>query len=449
VRVGSAWLGRRAFLPRVDAGDRRTTATPVPGQVDAASITVADGKLASRETVDGDYDVSVTMGNDSEMPVWSRRVKFVANARPHPDLGGATQKDPLVQEWLTLEPARTRTTYSGNLAWSAEDPASTDILEAIYAAGRSGMSESEVVDLVGRGATAKVNTWSLLRSLQESGFIEARHRRRWRGRVWTLGEPTLITVDGTAIGIVVVGGATCAALEREFREVAGGAGGTPFRRLGISAWSPAVIGAAGVDPQALATRLGWRVARQPVKPKLRPGGLEISNLVAEHHVLASSWDWNRRHFVTGPVDRCEVSLTRWVHPGGRDHDVYRVRSARHDSTHMTRNAAILTAHIVAHIPLFRVEGKKLVRTSSEGTLPLEFARWLRLAALAGGGAVDGYGYGYCLGGVEPAVIAQALPGCIEETKSVSRSNLDILLEARRSGGRIRVRWVDGAMVVTS
>jgi hypothetical protein len=449
VRVGSAWLGRRAFLPRVDAGSRRTVVARVAGQEDGAPITVSDGRLASRETVIGNYDVSVTSGIDGEMLEWSRRVVFVANARPHDALGGADQAAPLVREWLTFEGARPRKTHLGNLAWSNEDFASADVLEAIYASGRSGMSESEVVDLVGRGAAAQVNIWSLLRSLQESGFIEARHRQRWRGRVWTLGKPKLITMDGSARGLVVMEGATCAALEREFCEVADGVGGTPFRRLGVSEWSPAVIGAIGVDVQALATRLGWQLERNPVQPRLRPGGLETSVLVAEHHKLASSWDWNRRLFVTDAVDRCEVSLTRWVHPGGRDHDVYRVTSAKHNSSHMTRNAAILTAHIVARVPLFKVDGEKLMRTSREGALPHEFARWLRLMTLVGGGAINEHGYGYYLGEIEPTAIAQALPGCIEGMRSNSRSKFDILLEARRSGGRTRVRWVNGALAVTS
>lgn len=452
VRVGSAWLGRKGFLPRVQAGDRQTTATRLAGQEEGALITVCNGMLASRETIDGFYDISVTASIDGDMPGWSRRVKFVANAAPHPDLGEATQGEPLVREWLTSEPARSHTNDPGDLTWGDEAPASTDILEAIYAAGRSGMSEGEVVDLVGRGVAAQTNTWSLLRSLQESGFIEARQRRRWRGRVWTLGKPTLTPMD-SAIGIVVVEGATCAILEREFREVVDGVGGIPFRRLGASAWSPAVIGAASVDVQTLAVRLGWQVTSQLVQPSLRPGALETSGLVAEHHVLASSWDWDRRRFVTGAVGPCEVSLTRWVHPGGRDHDVYRVRSEEHVSSHMTRNAAILTAHIAARKPLFRVEGDRLMRTSNEGALPLEFARWLRLTALAGGGGLEGNGYGYCycLGGVAPSTIARALPGCIAGmTEPVpALSDLEMLMMARRSGGRTRIRWLDGAMAVTS
>jgi hypothetical protein len=447
VRVGNAWLGRVGFLPRISTDCHPTAATRVAERNDGAVITICNGVLVSEETVDGVYDISVSADIYSQTAVWSRRVSFVANAMPHPHIGGAASQEPLVREWLSFEPARTNTIASSNLTWTEESPASADILEAIYAAGRSGLSDGEMVDLVARGAAARTNTWSLLRSLQESGFIEARQRQRWRGRVWTLGKPTLVEVGGSGSGVVVADGAICAALECEFREVAHGAGGIPFRRIGVSAWSPPIVGATSIDSRVLAARLGWPVTQSPVEPRPRPNGLEMSNLVAEHHVLASSWDWNRRHFVTDPVDPCDVSLTRWVHPGGRDHDVYRVNSAKHESMHLTRNAAILKAHIVAGTPLFRVEGKNLVRTAKEGALPIEFARWLRLSTLTGSGAVDKHGYSYGLGDVELTRITHSFPGCVEGQLASLRSSMDVLLEARRSGGRTRVQWVDGTMAV--
>ena len=112
------------------------------------------------------------------------------------------------------------------------------------------------------------------------------------GRVWTLGKLCFTPVNGLAPPLtIVVEGALCAALEREFREVVTGLGGKPFRRLGVSAWVPAVVGATGIEPNALVARLGWGIPTSlPAEPRLQPLGIETSDLVAEHHVLASSWD---------------------------------------------------------------------------------------------------------------------------------------------------------------
>jgi hypothetical protein len=443
VRVGGSWLGRTPFLPKIEAGDRLTDVRRLAGQEQGAQIAFSKGMLISHETIDGKYELSVRAAAD-ESPAWSRHVSFVADAVPHLALLGTAYEETLVSEWLSSEVSHDQITEPRELTWSQEPPASADLLEAIYASGPSGLSEVKVLDLVGRGADGKVEPWSLLRSIEESGFLQSRRRSLWRGRLWTLGELTLTPVDALSL---VVEGALCSALETEFREVVIGLGGKTFRHLGASTWTPAVIGATNVDPNALAARLGWRISCV-LKPRLRPISLETSELRAEHHVLASSWDWNRRHFVAGSVGASDVSLTRWVHPTGRDHDVYRVKSSGHSSSHMTRNAAILTAHLVARTPLLRVDGDHLVRTSCDGSLPLEFARWLRLVTLSGGGPLSGGGYGYPLTRREATRIAQALPGCTEGTieGTLVKSKTEILLAARRSGGKTRPRWVNGAMV---
>ena len=286
----------------MESGDRQKTVTRLPGQADGAVITDQDGTLLSSETVDGLYEISATTRIDGGVPGWSRRIRFVADAVPHSDLAGAAFKEPLVREWLSHESTPLRTVWAQESQWNDDDPASIDTPEAVYAMGRSGLSDTEVIDAIGRSTEGRVEPWSVLRTIQESGFLEARHRNGWRGRVWTLGKPILMPVDGNLPSSLVVEGALCAALEREFREVVLGLHGKPFRHVGFSPWAPPVVGACGVDPNSLATRLGWRVsAVGPAAPRLRPLALETSGLMGEHHELASSWDWNRRQFVKGPV----------------------------------------------------------------------------------------------------------------------------------------------------
>jgi hypothetical protein len=451
VRVGGAWLGRKTFLPSMEVGNRHITVTRLPGQSDGPQITFRNGVLVSRKSVEGAYQVDARARDDGSPPEWSCRLRLVADATPHAELREAAYREPLVREWLSFEIARAHPVRSHALTWSDAVLASGDLLEALYAIGSSGRSEAEIFDVIARGTDGMVQPWSLLRTIQESGFLEARNRSGWRGRIWTLGKLSLSPMIGDVSNTAVVKGAMCVALEREFREVVSGLGGKAFRRLGISPWVPAVIGATDVDLHALASRLGWQVspATSLLEPRLRPDPLEESVLLAEHHVLASSWDWNRRQFVKGSVGPSSVSLTRWVHPAGRDHDVYRVKSSEHFSSHMTRNAAILTAHIVAGTPLFRAVDDTLIRTSKEGALPLEFAEWFRLVELSGGGALGEQGYGYPINRRYLAHIARALPGCVEGIAqgTSQRSKEEVLMASRRSGGRGRLLWVDGTMEV--
>lgn len=445
VRVGSLWLGRKEYLPEIQAGELQVAVIRLAGQEEGPPITIRHGVLQSQGTVEGIYEISATAEADGDKPGWSRHARFVADAIPHQDLAGAAYEEPLVSEWISCDRVPVRASFADELAWAESNPAMADLLEAIYASGRTGLPEGEVIDLISRGTGGSVDSWSVLRSLHECGSLEARHRRRWRGRVWTLGAPTLAWVHGSVPGVVAQG-AICASLEREFREVVSHMRGRPFRRLGACRWAPPLLGAADVEPDTLAARLGWQLLTDVAEPRPSPMSLEVSELVAEHHVLASSWDWNRRRFVTGATGPCEVSLTRWAHPGGRDHDIYRVRSAMHSSAHLTRNTAILTAHSIARIALFRIEDGVLLRTSNEGALPLEFARSLRLSALASGGSLQGGGYCYPLGGYDTRRIARALPGCIEGVSDDGSrsSSVHHLMAARRSGGRHRVRWANGA-----
>ena len=118
---------------------------------------------------------------------------------------------------------------------------------------------------------------------------------------------------------------------------------------------------------------------------------------------------------------------------------------------MTRNGAIIMAHVVARAPLFRLVGDRLIRLSKEGALPLEFARWLRVVSLSASGVFGEGAYGYSIDRQNAMRIAQALPACIDGTLHgvSSRSTREILMDARRSGGRNRLLWLDGKMVSTN
>lgn len=450
VSTGSGMLGRRRFLPRIVAAGRASAVREVVERgLSPPSARCDGGQIAADADLDGSYELSVSSGTSGDAPEWTRRVRFHRDAAPHGELGRAAEREPAVAEWLVDqvegEGALPSPTVLPPIVWEGGPCGVGDLLEAVYASGRSGLGDAEIIDLVSR-AGAPASAWEVLRAIQESGFVAARHRARWRGRCWTL-EPVLL--GATAWGTLVEG-ATCAALQEEFRQVAVGAGGAPFRVRPLSAWAPPIIGAVGVDPLAISGALGWPV-REGTSSSAAAGRLEISELVAADHVRASSWDWTRRRFVVGIASEGPVEIERWAHPGGRDHDQYRVRWTGGETRHATRTAAIAQGHSIAGIPFLEVRDGLLVRTSAEGALPFELARRLRAAALSCAGPADGGGYTYPVDVATLRAFADALPGSLAglpETAAVApgAAGGTPLTRPRRDGGRTRLRWHAGRVL---
>jgi hypothetical protein len=313
------------------------------------------------------------------------------------------------------------------------------MLEAVYASARSGITEGDLVGLIARSANGR--TWDMLRTLQESTTVEARLRERWRGRTFTLGKPTLIEIHIGGEPGVLVSGAIPSRLEDDFRQTVGLQGGRPFRRLSLASFSPPLLGAAAVSAEAIAAALGWRVVPPPVLPSGTSSNRLIeTSVLGDSYAVASEWDWAAGRFRVGGVPAGPVSLVRLVHPGGRDHDIYRVTGARRRSFN-SRHAAILDAHQQAGRPLFRLAEGGLARISAEGALPLEIARALRVRALANGGVSDG-GWNYMAERRDIAWLRGMLPGIIA---GVAPPAADPALTYRRGRGARRPIWNEGGV----
>ena len=452
VNTDGGMLGRRRFLPRIVAAGRATAIRGVAERgIAPPQARSLEGQIAAEAHLDGSYELSVYTEGAGDAPEWRRRVRFLRDAVPHSDTGGAAEKDQLIWEWIEDGGAAHETVGQHSApavpeGWDEEQSGIADLLEAVYAAGRSGLDDADLIDLVSRaGAPAPV--WDVLRSIQEAGFVVARRRARWRGRSWTLEPPTLTST----FGCTLLEGATCAALQEEFRQVAAVVGGAPFRGGTPSAWSPPIVGAANVEPSVIADMLGWPVRATTCAWATGASALERSQLLATDHVPVSSWDWVRRRFVTGSVALGDVSITRWAHPGGRDHDQYRVRWPGGEARHATRNAAILQGHLVGVIPLFTFEEGVLVRTAAEGALPVEIARRLRATTIRASGPCADGGYAYPADAANVLGLDRAFPGCIAglpARPAALQGRLGpaaALASARRDGGRTRPRWRDGGI----
>lgn len=435
VHVGKAWLGQPRFLPRIDGAvgaiDIRST-----GADGAPSLSCAAGELMAAGPVEGEFAFSDAVTG------WSRRVTFVPMAEVHAELDGANYSLPEMEEWRLGKTWAMPRSASLDLVWDDGAYAYQDVLEALYACSRNGVGEGDAVALCERVAARR--SWELLRTLQESTFLDARLRLRWRGRVFTLARPTLNEVHIGADRATAVSGAVPARLEADFRRTVELQGGRAFRRLVEGSMSPALLGAADVDPTRLSEALGWPVvAAVPCPEGAVADRLCKTKIIGETFQVASAWDWSMGRFRAGARGGGPVSLIRLVHPSGRDHDLYRVVGDR-DRTFTSRHAAIVDAHAQAGRPLFRHDAGRIRRLVAEGALPIEIARALRLRTLQNGGASDD-GWEYAVTPRDGQWLAGLLPGLVAGLPGSAKS--DPALSYLRGRGHRRPIWIDGEIGV--
>jgi hypothetical protein len=218
-------------------------------------------------------------------------------------------------------------------------------------------------------------------------------------------------------------------------------GGNPFR-LVQSEWSVPLLGATGVNVSALADRLDWKQSRA-LMPSDCVGALMETERRLEPYEAASYWTWDLGRF-SRREERYSVQLTRWVHRGGRDHDVYEVISGARSRRFLSRASAIVFAHMLARRPLFKVDGDRLARTAKDGFLPDTIARWLRYANLANPSVSSEGGYSYPIQAAHSARIATILPDAVDAGMSL-RPVEDIVCSVRRSGWSTRMVWTGSGL----
>ena len=440
VRTGGMWLGRPSFLPRIASGAVAGRIRPgggAEGNLSAAPDAGGTMRLRSSGPVSGPWFVEPSEGR-----AWSRRLTFAGDAFVHDGPRGPTLDYPPARDWVGPDDksARIRTHV---MCWSNAPCALDDLVEAVYAGGRSGWDEGDLTALIQDGLGRDADPWAMLRVLADATLIQPRLRPQWKGRVWTIRPPSLRVVGDVAIAE----GTLCHRHTQEFREACGLERAKPFRRCGTAPYAPALVGCASACAKEVAERLQWPI----VEGAARPAGqlsLETTALTLIGRQPASRWDWEGRHFIAdGREGAGEVSLTRWSQPGQRDHDVYVVDSRAVGARRLllSRAAAVVLTHGVARTPLFLARDGLLVGLSREAHLPDKLASWLRLRNAANAAVFEGSRV-YAADGEDLAWLARLLPGVVEGSSVSGRKvGIPAISSARNSGGRTRLAWIGGQL----
>ncbi|MEH2539211.1 MULTISPECIES: hypothetical protein [unclassified Bradyrhizobium] len=442
VRSAGEWLGRTSFLPKLAADASGLTIAPRAGENDGMirceEEIAGTYAIRSEKPLDGPYLVQPAADEDRASPSWSRSLTFVRDAHVHRALSAV--KGSPVTEWT--EVASMRDTVAPPVdGWSELDPKLGDLIEAVYAGGASGWDESELIPMLSDILSGKASPWDVLRGLQEATMLEPFLKPAWKGRTWMLRRPMLAPLGSPETMLVVVDGCVGARLTEDFRVAVAAMGGKAFRSSGAAKWSPPLVGATGVEPQELASRLRWGLGTVGV-PGDAPTSFVLTPISHEFYATASHWSWKRRHFVTARDDDGEsVRVTRWR--SNRDHDVYVVVARGQEFRHLSRQAAIVHAHVARGASMFDFDDGKLVRSTGEGALPIPVAAWLRYRNLGNAGPSGRRHYAYSARAADLAKLQRLLPGILQGDGA--QSAFEAANVCRRSGGAARLLWINDSV----
>ncbi|MEQ6475570.1 hypothetical protein [Comamonas sp. wu1-DMT] len=459
VRTRAGWLGRQSLLPMlrsVGTGDvdvrpgAEQSESPMlqqegPGRFVISTEKTIEGlfRFRLRESVVGDEILAV------ELPV-----RFVADAPTHSELSIGRRDTRTEVEFVSPVLAsaipRPFVISSAALAEQANTPHSDrfdDLLEAIYALGRSGWAEGALVESINDMCPGPP-PWDVLRALEEAGWLERRLSETWRATYWMLLPPILVPLESNDVSATLLEGAAPAEIRARFTRATCAMGGRVEVRQGFGPFSPHSLVAHGPRTDELAKELGWAVmdrssSVEGIAPDCWPNGQAATTGFSRHKV----WNWQVAGF-RGVIDaRGVVDLSWWRREDGDRHDLYAVTGAGAEFTTTSRTAAILEAHRRAGMPLFRHLGSSWLRIAEQGYMPLPIAvRLRREEQLASGPVfVDGrwtYAYGEGAGRVAGRIMGWSLfcdPNQILATDRPRREAAAIGLSRHRSDGWSRVR----------
>lgn len=425
--TASGYLGRGTLLPRVWVPPTgRLSLSAVSAE--ETSIVLKDAGegwyvLESSAPVEGQFRFRVEERIEGAEPLSQERVaSFVSDAPEHLEY-----REPNPQRWEMVREtvagatpftvASTQPIVPVRSCCTRLDTRYEDLLEALYARGKAGWSEFELVALFkGILGSDSPSPWDLLRSLEESGWLRCIYAVSWGVRRWWLVPPHLLSASA-ASDCVVLGGSTTAAIRSRFVGTARRLGAEISEHEGVGPYSPSILFARGVSADNLASETGWPIANgmgeaTPSAPACWPNdGCDPAS-----HELVASWSWSDTKFSKPDQGtRTGVTIDRFRRQRGDRRDVFRVSSeSERDWVGWSRVVAIAEAYRRAQRHFLNVEDRLLVRVPLVGHLPLAIANRIGLMALRFGGPVpgqDGWRYAYARSICGVASIRSVLGQC--------------------------------------
>lgn len=389
IRVGTAFLGRPDFLPRI--------AVWGPGTVRLyLALDDCDSKVNLIQTAAGEFTLEASSSLQGrvtvrleEAPVegidplvFERQLTFVRDAVEHAALRSIDKtKWTPVEEVLCVPVDEIRASEEISQQEQHQTPTARrmrDLGEAVYARGLSGWSEADLVALlVGTIGSEGPSVWDVLRGLQEVGWLYPTIATTWRVRRWWLRPPALAVVRAGQMNRTFLVGSVPDVLVRRFSGTVREAGGGLLSAGAPSEYCLPPFGAVGVETHELVNELRWTLASVPGRvPASAPSCWPVTDQEPSRHEAAAAWNLEVGRFeACDASEHTAVGLFRHRRQAGDRPDLYSLRNSTAEPAWFTlsRTAAVIEAYRRARKPMFAAVGTWLVRLTNDGFLPLPLA----------------------------------------------------------------------------
>ncbi|MVT52583.1 hypothetical protein GPL17_19055 [Bradyrhizobium yuanmingense] len=426
IKTAGMYLGRRSLLPiiRAHAGvevaiepQRAELGTLELGQLQDDRI-----QLSSTARLSGRWRISVTESDRAAPSELS--LTFIDRAVLHPSLTApnpdAWRRDAEASGFREIEIRQG--SHIGRPVGQVSD-SMYDLLEAVYAGGRSGWSEMDLIPLLARiSGTHGPRPWDLLRALRDSRWLDPWVARGWKARRWFLSPIKLVQAGET----IILSGAAGEVSRERFARIAEELGGQVEIDGTVGCWAVPLIKATHVDAAQLSKAIGLELQR-PIVLDIQKAPLCWSNQHEnfDRRELVSRWDWkNERFSYTSDPGASPVMLETWIRPARDSPDLYRVvRRDGSEALFANRTAAILETYRLARRPLFEKRGSWLFAKTSDGRLPDVAVDRLRLRHLIAPGIVSNsseFGYAYPVDENDMVWLGERLGSELFEQESISK-----------------------------
>ena len=449
VRTGrTSWLGRPAFLPEVVASEKSKISVETVG--DSKGSLTASGsaprwRLSCDAAIAGSWRVVAKEGADEAEAL----LNLEANAPERWEF----PLPPSLEEDLELRVSEDvpETGLVDVNSLPAEPAAALDdITEAVYAGGKNGWPEAELVPLLKQALPNEHLVWDILRSYAEASILQPMLSPKWRARTWHLIPPRICTLSKNAAFIEGAVGAT--ARKRLIEQVAllGGSVQIVGPKAGVLA--PPIQVVSGIDLVRLGEAMSWPLTLRtfPAISKV-PSCWPLEKRSENGRTVASSWCFQRGLFLAPDykfrdTSQFSVQLDRLMREDMDDRDVFRVSGVGPVFLSSSRTAAILEAYRRIKRPVYKWSNGFLSRNTLNGHLPLPIARGLRQKSLIASGPqlTDGGGWSYIYGcDLKNAKSLAGFFGAavdVPNLKPVTPGILSKVITPRRRG--LRVSWYE-------
>lgn len=401
-------------VPRIDGGRlarpsfpiRLSTTGPVEsvtlggelaGLVELARVGPQDWRLTPAAPLNGDLTVALEAGG-SEV---RRRIGLRASAMT-PDWGGGlpsrfVDDQEIVQAWTATVPDGS---HQGPVYGSAGEPSDPPCQELLDLAERLA-AKPAVMPLGGLlelleslPGVGKARKWNVLRAVVEGGLVDPLRVRGWRGGAVVPRAPRAVAIPTEAGLGLRMDGVLNEVFTSRLQGMADHLGLSVTATNGVGGWSPRTIAIAGEWARlaALVSDLGVSLEflALDLTGHTRPGGApnaDGANHRERQSITMAALEPLAARGIRVFVCRREADDSPPVWLVEKDGGSPRYWSHRH--------LALLDACAIAGHPPAEIEGDKLKLTMPGAFLPLQAARWLRLASGAAAGPLNG-SYAYAL-----------------------------------------------------